>query len=116
MKLSQTVRYAVMCLFELAKLPFEYFDAESLSTRLNIPTAYTHKVLQALTHAGLISSMKGAGYKLSRPLDHISALEVIEALSKDNGVIQVTDASVLIERRINAALKDCTLDQLNVAA
>lgn len=116
MKLSQTVRYAVMCLFELAKMPFEFFDAESLSTRLNIPPAYTHKVLQSLAHAGLIISMKGAGYKLSRPLNNISALEVIEALSKEPAILQVTDASVLIEKRINAALKDCTLDQLHAAA
>lgn len=116
MKLSQTVRYAVMCLFELAKLPLEYFDAESLSSKLGIPPAYTHKVLQALAHAGLITSMKGTGYKISRPLNSISALDVIDALSKDSPVVQVTDASVLIERRINAALENCTLDQLHSAA
>ena len=115
MKLNQTVRYAMMCLFELAKMPLEFFDAESLSTQLNIPPAYTHKVLQALAHAGLIISMKGTGYKLARPLNHISALDVIEALSKENPIVQVTDASVLIERRINAALENCKLDQPQMA-
>lgn len=116
MRLTQSVRYAVMCLFELAKRPLEYFETESLARTLEIPPAYAHKVLQAMAHAGLVIGLKGSGYKLARPLAHISALDVIEALTKDATAARIGDAGFLLERKINQALENCKLDELNVAA
>ena len=115
MKLNQTIRYAVLCLFELAKEPLEYFEAELLSRLLQIPSAYAQKVLQALAHAGLVIGLKGAGYKLARPLSHISALNVIEALSKDQARTQAFDASGLLEKRINLALDNCKLNEIQTS-
>ncbi len=113
MRLSQSVRYAVMCLFELAKLPVDYFQADALARSLDIPPAYAHKVLQAMAHAGLVVGVKGSGYKLARPLAHISALEVIEALTKEPSSMNFSDVGFLLERRINEALGKCSLAELN---
>ncbi len=114
MKINQKVRYGLECLFELAKTPREYVDAERLATARAIPTAYAQKVLQALAQSGLIHSLKGNGYQLARPLQNITALEVINALSVEEPV-QVPGAGNVLARRINDALANVTLSELSAA-
>lgn len=117
MRLNQSVCYGVACLFELSKYPGEYMESEALAQTLNIPPAYAHKVLQAMAKAGLIFGLKGSGYRLLRPLAHISALEVVEALTKETThATDGTDVSAIIQKRINEALGRFTLDELNVLA
>jgi Rrf2 family protein len=115
MKLNQKVRYGLECLFELAKWPGEYVEAERLSHARGIPPAYTQKILQSLTHAGLLYSQKGSGYRIARPLQDITALEVIDALSRDETESKVGAGDVL-ERHIDRALASVTLDSLVTAA
>lgn len=115
MKLNHRIRYGLECLFELAKSPGEYVEAERLSHARGIPPAYTQKVLQSLTHAGLVYSQKGSGYRIARPLQDITALEVINALSVEeprNG----GDSGDVLERHIDQALASVTLDSLATAA
>jgi Rrf2 family protein len=113
MRLNQKVKYGVACLCELAKHLSEYVDAEAMARTQNIPPAYAHKVLQAMAHAGLVYAMKGAGYKLARPLSDITALEVIEALTKDaDPNASNPDMGELLERRINQTLGNMTLNDL----
>src|SRR5260221_10639357 len=83
MKLNQKVRYGVGCLFELSKNPYEYMEADEIAKRQTIPAAYAQKILQTLAHEGFVYSMKGLGYKLARPLGEITALSLIDSLSKD---------------------------------
>jgi Rrf2 family protein len=113
MKLSLSVRYGAACLFELSQSPEKFLDAQNMATRLNIPSAYIHKILQTLSRAGFISGMKGVGYQLSRPLDQISAREVIETLSKESSdVSSPSDMGSLLEKKVNEALESFTLDDL----
>lgn len=111
MKVTHKVRYGLECLFELAKQSGEYVDAERISARRGVPPAYAQKVLQTLAHAGLLLSQKGHGYKLARPLQDITALEVFNALSVEEPEVNVGAGHVL-ERRINETLKSVTLDAL----
>src|SRR4051794_33409639 len=116
MKVTQKVRYGLECLFELAKEPMGYMDAERLALRRCIPPAYAQKVLQTLAHAGLVYSQKGLGYRIARPLQDITALEVFNALSvEDHHVTAVADAGRVLERRINDTLAGVTLDVLVAA-
>src|SRR5687767_3760242 len=62
MKLNQSVYYAIACLIELSYRTGEYVDADHIATSQNIPPAYKHKVLQALSQVGLVFSLKGNGY------------------------------------------------------
>ena len=110
MRLNQKVRYGLECLFEMAATHNEYVDAERIAAARNVPTAYAQKILHALTQAGLVFSQKGAGYRLSRPLGDITALEVVQAL-------EIEDRRVLaeahpLERRILAALAGVSLETL----
>ena len=111
MKLNVCIRYAVACLFELSRHVGEYVDAEQIGRRQNIPIAYAQKVLQRLARAGLLLSQKGLGFRLLRPLESITAFEVIDALNRvdeSNGSIER-----LLERRIESALRHVTLEDLH---
>lgn len=113
MKLNQKVKYGVACLFELAKKATEYLDADELARRQNIPPAYVHKVLQTMSHANLVYAMKGVGYRISRPLSEITALEVIEALTAEmDPNASNPDMGILLEKRVNKALESFTLAEL----
>lgn len=113
MKLNLKVQYGVACLFELSKFPGEYMDAEHLASKQSIPPAYAHKILQSLSHTGLVFALKGVGYRLSRPLAHITALEVVEALSAEADPTATNpEIGTLFERRINKALGSFTLAEL----
>lgn len=115
MKVTQKVRYGLECLFELSKRPSEYMDADGLSRTRGIPPAYVQKVLQTLAHAGLLYSQKGAGYRIARPLQDITALEVMKALSHDESHDAFVGAGHVLERRINDTLAKVTLDVLVAA-
>ena len=114
MKINQRVRYGISCLFELSKHIGEYVDADAIASAQNIPNAYAQKVLQTLSHAGLVWSLKGTGYRLARPLSEITAYQVIEALTGD---VTTHENSIsfgsLLEERINKAL-NFSLDQLAI--
>jgi len=113
MKLNQKVRYGVGCLYELSKYSTDYMDAELIAVHQGIPGAYAHKVLQLLSHAGLVFAQKGMGYKLARPLSEITALEVIELLTSDlDPNASNPDIGKRLEKRINEELGNFTLDEL----
>ena len=113
MRLKQKIKYAVACLFELAKRAGDYVDAEHIAHQQKIPAAYAHKILQVLAHAGFVFSLKGRGYKLARPLENITALEVIETLTVDEDPNATNpDIGILLETRVNKALGSFTLGEL----
>lgn len=115
MRLSHKVTYGLACLFELAQQPTEYIDAERLARARSVPPSYAQKILQSLAHAGLLFSQKGAGYRLARPLQDITALEVINALSQEEEEA-TNNAGRVLSRRINDTLAKVTLDSLATAA
>ena len=113
MKLNQKVRYGVGCLFELSKNPHEYMDADEIARRQVIPPAYAQKILQVLSREGFVFSMKGTGYRLGRALADITALELIDALSKDMDPSATSpDVGFLLEARVNKALGSFTLSEI----
>ena len=113
MKLNLKVQYGVACLFELSKHPGEYMDAQEIASKQNIPPAYAHKILQSLSHVGLVYAVKGIGYRLSRPLANITALELVEALSVEPDPTATNpEIGAVLERRINKMLGSFTLGEL----
>ena len=113
MKLNQKVRYGVGCLFELSKNPHEFMDADEIARRQTIPPAYAQKVLQTLAHEGFVFAMKGVGYRLSKSLADITAIELIDALSREmDPNASNPDMGILFEKRINQMLGTMTLSEL----
>jgi len=113
MRINQKVKYGVACLFELSKTPTEFRGAEDISTKQSVPPAYAQKILHSLAQAGLIYSLKGVGYRLTRPLSSITGLEVMEALTADIDPNATNpDMGILLEKRVNQALGSFTLAEL----
>jgi Rrf2 family protein len=113
MKINQTVRYGVACLYELSKHVGDYLDAHQLAALQNIPPAYAQKVLQGLARAGLVFAQKGVGYKIVRPLIDITALDVIEALTNEADAGATSpDLGNVLEMKINKALGTVSLGDL----
>ena len=73
----------MMVLLEMANhQPDDIVTSRTLADRFHIPHEIMGKVLQVLKRQNLLQSVQGVngGYLLSKPLDKISLLEVIEAL------------------------------------
>jgi Rrf2 family protein len=93
MRLELTKRgdYAVRAMLALARSARDERTAGSLlsarrvSEAMGIPVRFLPQVLADLQRAGLVEALPGraGGYRLTRPADSISLLEVIEAVEGD---------------------------------
>ena len=80
---SQTAEYALRAMSCMA-LYEDLVATPVLAEQTKVPANYLAKVLQLLAAASLIQGRRGVGggYKLSRPADKITLLEVINAIDK----------------------------------
>lgn len=81
--LSQTSEYALRAMSCLAYAPDRLTSTVELAEVTKVPSNYLAKVLQSLAQAGLIMGRRGVGggYKLNRPPEQITLLEVIGAIN-----------------------------------
>jgi Rrf2 family protein len=85
-KLSQGVEWGLHCCTVLALIPPGHtLPAARLAEFHDVPPAYLAKHLQALARADVIASDPGprGGYRLARPADQISLLDVVLAVDGD---------------------------------
>jgi Rrf2 family protein len=83
MVLGSQVEWALHCMSILAALPAGALaPAGVLAEMYELPKPYLAKSLQALAAAGLVQTVPGprGGYRLGRPADAISFLDVVEAV------------------------------------
>lgn len=82
--LSQTTEYALRAMAALAYKPDDLTPTPSLAASTKVPANYLAKVLQQLAAAELIVGRRGVGggYRLARPADQISLLDVVRAVTK----------------------------------
>jgi Rrf2 family protein len=80
---SQTAEYALRAMSCLAMRPQELVPTPVLAVQTKVPANYLAKVLQQLASAELITGRRGVGggYKLAKPAESISLLEVINTVS-----------------------------------
>ena len=80
--LSQTTEYALRAMACLAYAPDELTPTPRLAEQTLVPPNYLAKVLQSLAQADLITGRRGVGggYRLARPADSISLLDVVNAI------------------------------------
>lgn len=83
MKLSEGVEWGLHCVCLLAELPAgATLPTKALAEYHGLSETYLAKHLQALTNGRILESLPGpkGGYRLSRPPEEITLLEVIEAI------------------------------------
>lgn len=81
--LSKTAEYALRAVACLAGRPGQPASADFLSERTKVPRRYLHRVLQDLVAGQMVQSRSGpgGGYELSRSIDSLTILDVVNAVS-----------------------------------
>ena len=79
---SQTVEYALRAVVHLASQAPAPRTTEQIAAATRVPPAYLAKVLQALAHAGVVRSQRGAGggMTLVKEPALLTLLEVVNAV------------------------------------
>lgn len=83
MKLSRTACYAIRAVIHIS---WQHDDGpivgHQAARELNLSGSFLLRILVALSRAGLLDSIKGpnGGYRLARPVDTITLLDVVEAV------------------------------------
>ena len=83
MQLKNQVEWVIHCCAVLAALePGRYMSTKLLAEFHGVPKEYLSKALQGLSQAELVESTLGptGGYRLARPAEEISFLQIVEAV------------------------------------
>lgn len=81
-------RYAVVGMAELARSGEGPVSIATIAERRQIPLQFLEQLFSTLRRAGLLVSQRGArgGFRLARPAEQITVLEVVQALDGRIGV------------------------------
>ncbi len=94
MKMSEGVEWALHSCVNLAwSGPDRAVSAARLAAWHDLPAAYLNKQLQALARAGIVTSTPGprGGFRLARPLDAISLMDVVAAVEGAEEAFRCTE-------------------------
>ena len=83
MKLNQTIAYAVAAMSYLAGLPAGSLANNTVICQAaKLPERYVLQILRKLVNAKILVSVRGVqgGYKLAKPANKITLLEIVEAV------------------------------------
>lgn len=85
MNFSKTTEYALRILSLMAKDESKLYRANDIYENLQIPFRYLRKLLTTLSNNGFLSSIQGknGGYKISKNLNEISLLDVLNTLGEN---------------------------------
>lgn len=92
--MSEGVEWALHSCSLLAALgPDQALPAARLAEYHEVPPAYLAKHLQALAAAGVCASVPGArgGYRLARPADQVTLLDVVLAIDGDDTAFRCSE-------------------------
>lgn len=106
MQLGEGVEWALHCCTLLALVPPDRtLPASRLAEYHGVPPAYLAKHLQALAQAGIVESLPGrkGGYRLSRRADHVTLLEVVDAVESTGPSFRCTEIRRRGPARVKAA-------------
>ena len=116
MRISEGVEWAAHCVNVLAALPEGMaLSAATLAEFHGVPKPYLAKSLQALSRAGLVTSSAGrsGGYRLSRPAERITLLDVVLAVEGSQPAFRCTE---IRQRSPQPPPKSCLRSSCQIAA
>jgi len=90
MKLLTSTDFALRVLMRLSATPDEHVSTHALARELVISRHHLHKIVQYLTEAGLVRTIRGArgGVMLARPASEIRVGEVIRSHEHDQALVE----------------------------
>lgn len=90
MKLLTSTDFALRVLMRLASTPERHISTEALAQELVVSRHHLHKIVQFLTEAGLVRTIRGArgGVTLARPASQINLGAIIRRHEKDQVLVE----------------------------
>ena len=90
MRLLSSTDFALRVLMRLAATPDAHLSTDALARELVISRNHLHKIVQYLTEAGLVRTIRGArgGVMLARPASEIRVGEVIRNHEQDQALVE----------------------------
>lgn len=90
MRFLTSTDFALRVLMRLAATPNAHLSTDALARELVISRNHLHKIVQYLTEAGLVRTIRGArgGVMLARPADEIKVGEVIRSHEQDQALVE----------------------------
>ena len=90
MKLLTSTDFALRVLMRLAVAPDTHVSTDALARELVISRNHLHKIVQFLTEAGLVRTIRGArgGVMLARPASQINVGAVIRSREGDQALVE----------------------------
>src|SRR5436305_1682186 len=80
MNQQQVIQFAVRCLSELDAQAGEAISYHEIARRLGIPLMDCVRVLRSLINAGIVRLASAGLVRLSRPIEELTALEIVDAV------------------------------------
>ncbi|MCD9028176.1 SUF system Fe-S cluster assembly regulator [Luteimonas sp. BDR2-5] len=93
LRVTKLTDYATVVMTVLAARPDTVMSATELADQAGLEAPTVSKLLKPLAQAGLVEGFRGAngGYRLARPADAISLVEIVEAME---GPLAMTECSL----------------------
>ena len=90
MRLLTSTDFALRVLMRLSATPDTHANTEELARELVISRHHLHKIVQYLTEAGLVRTIRGArgGVMLARPAREIKVGDVIRSHEQDQALVE----------------------------
>ncbi len=90
MRLLTSTDFALRVLMRLSATPDTHVSTDALARELVISRHHLHKIVQYLTEAGLVRTIRGAhgGVMLARPASEIKVGEVIRSHEHDQALVE----------------------------
>jgi Rrf2 family protein len=82
LRISRKIDYAIRAMIHLASIPEgTVVPFREIGKQMSVPEDFLAKILKTLVDQGIVRSTRGphGGYRLARPAESISVLEIIEA-------------------------------------
>ncbi|MFT4255506.1 MAG: SUF system Fe-S cluster assembly regulator [Pseudoxanthomonas sp.] len=92
LRVTKLTDYATVVLTVLAARPGDVLSASDLAEQAGLEATTVSKLLKPLAQTGLVEGLRGVhgGYRLNRPADEISLIEIVEAME---GPLAMTECS-----------------------
>ncbi len=93
LKISRLADYSIVLLLHAAEDGAGIHTARGLAKATSLPLPTVTKILKALARHGILGSQRGktGGYRLTRPVEQISVVDVITAIDGKPAMTQCTE-------------------------
>ncbi len=92
LRISKMTDYGVLLMAQMARAPEQVYNAAELAALLRMTIPTVSKLLKLLARRGLLASYRGTkgGYRLARPPQDITLIEIIDVIEGHLGLTECT--------------------------